>query len=148
MEKVQQSNTTLDPSNEAGEGAFVPAPPSLGLPSFPPTADQFTRNDIILLQQAVTKGWGLSDDSKRRSLETAEWIRDHGRDPRVRLRALEFLLDVDKHQLEILKAHKPQEVAVDITSNGKPLGDYSGLTVEQLEARKAALQAAKALPPG
>ncbi len=148
-ETVQQSTTATNPTQNVGLGSLpdTTTPPTLTtLPHFPTEADQLRRGDIQLLEVALKRGWPLSDKTKAETVKAAEWIRDNSKDPRARLRAAEFLLQIDKHQLEVVKAFRPQEVAVDITSNGKPLGDYSGLSIEELEARKAALTASKALP--
>jgi hypothetical protein len=144
-EDVQQSITTPQlPGSENGEGVFTdtPPPPQLAIPSFPSTADQVTRNDLILLQQAVIKGWNITPESKAKAIATAEWIRDHGRDARVRLRALEFLLSVDKHQLDIVKAFSPQQPTTAVQVNvSTGSSDLSRLSDAELEARVRELRA-------
>lgn len=128
----------------------TPDPPQLDLPSFPASADLVTKNDLILLQQSITKGWGITPESKAKAIQAAEWIRDHGRDARVRLRAMEFLLNVDKHQLDIVKAFMPAQptTAVQVNVNGGSV-DLSRLTDEELEARLAAMRAVETTkPPG
>ena len=150
---VQQSNTTPIPDAKIGEGAFgdtSPPPPDLAIPSFPATADLVQRNDLIILQQAITKGWGITDASKAKAIAAAEWIRDHGRDARVRLRAIEFLLSVDKHQLDIVKAFMPQQptTAVQVNVNGNAsIGDVSRLSDAELEARIQAMKALETTKP-
>jgi len=131
--------TTADQDTEE-----TPPPVLTTLPHFPSNAEELRKSDIQLVEVALKRGWPLSDKTKLETVKAAEWIRDNSRDPRARLRAAEFLLQVDKHHLEIVKAFRPQEVSIDVTSNGKPLTDTSRLSDDELAARRAALQAAVA----
>lgn len=146
MEEVQKSITHETPTESVGIGSFTDTPPPqlTTLPSFPTKADEVRRSDIQLVELALKRGWPLSDKAKAETIRVAEWIRDNSKDVRAKLRAAEFLLQVDKHQLEVVKAFMPQQpttaVQVNVTTPGT---DLSRLSDAELEARVKALEAAK-----
>ena len=149
---VQQSTTTQSPGEPVGIGTFADTsePPTItSLASFPTSAAELRRSDIQLVEQAIKRGWTLSDKTKAETVKAAEWIRDHSKDARARLRAAEFLLQVDKHNLEVVKAFQPKDsptTAVQVNVTGGSV-DLSRLTDAELEARRAELVARTTKPP-
>ena len=109
---------------------------------------EYKRNDLVILQQAIVKGWPLTAATKAKAIQAAELIRDTSKDPRLRLRAVEFLLSVDKHQLDVVKAFQPKDAttAVQVNVTGGSV-DLSRLTDAELEARRAELVARTTKPP-
>jgi hypothetical protein len=149
---VQQSTTTTYPQKQGGEGAFTEALPDTSTPQlahFPDDLAEYKRNDLVILQQAIVKGWPLTAATKAKAIQAAELIRDTSKDPRLRLRAVEFLLSVDKHQLDVVKAFQPKDsptTAVQVNVTGGSV-DLSRLTDAELEARRAELVARTTKPP-
>ena len=135
---VQQSTTTQSPSESLGIGSI---PPTLStLQHFPTSADQLRKSDIQLVELAIKRGWVLSDKTKEETVKAAEWIRDNSKDARARLRAAEFLLQVDKHNLEVVKAFQPKEATVNAVQVNVTSGGMEGLSDAELETRLAALK--------
>jgi hypothetical protein len=147
LENVQQSITTpVSPETDSGMGVFRDTDTATlsTLPSFPQDVAEVRRSDVLLLEKALKGGWPLSEKTKAETIAVARVIMEKGKTPRDRLRAAEFLLSVDKHQLEIVKAFRPQEapttaVQVNVTTGA----DLSRLSDAEIEARLAALETTK-----
>ncbi len=90
--------------------------------------------------------WPISREQRERMVDRAMRIIEGSKDTRAVTKAMMVMAKLDEINLQAQRDKDGTKVNVDVTSNGKPLGDYSGLSIEELEARKAALTASKALP--
>ncbi len=146
--EVKQSLTAQTPAT-TGVRAFPEA-----LPEPEPQDGLSIKKELgIYLRVASTAlanpdRWPISADQRERMVSRAMDIIERSKDTRAVTKAMLVMAKLDEINLQAARDRDGTKVAVDLTSNGKPIGDYSGLSVDELEARKAALQAAKVLPPG